>query len=84
MLLPRYLTGPNVPVSKSTKQKAYKPVLPESKEWLLDFYAAPDAALRAMFPEVTFEWTSRDPARVGHVASGLPSRRTIRGLLRRY
>ena len=108
----RYLEGPNIPVSKSTKQKAYKvrcgnpdddhnhhhvarfggraiteryralyectlspltnnnqstkptplnpwqPILPESKAWLLNFYAKPDAILRAMFPEVDFKWTS--------------------------
>mmetsp|Transcript_19845 Transcript_19845/g.51984 ORF Transcript_19845/g.51984 Transcript_19845/m.51984 type:complete len:111 (-) Transcript_19845:30-362(-) len=53
-----YLEGPNIPVSKSTKQKAYKPILPESKAWLLNFYAKPDAILRAMFPEVDFKWTS--------------------------
>jgi len=54
-----YLKGKE---SKSNKQKPYPPMLPSSKTMLGAFYKAPDAQLRALFPDEPFTWMDAVPS----------------------
>ena len=69
------LTNNNQPTKPTPPPNPWQPILPESKAWLLNFYAKPDAMLRAMFPEVDFKWTS------GGANGGVSGRRRERRLL---